>query len=356
MLPENLMQRCFDLAIRGKGVVAPNPMVGAVLVHQGVIIGEGWHKAYGLAHAEVNCFEQVPPSQKHLISESTLFVNLEPCAHYGKTPPCAHRIIQEGVKKVVIANKDPFEAVNGRGITILQEAGIAVEVGLLEAEGAWLNRAFFTFHKEHRPYVVLKWAQSADGFIAPTTPSRLQISGPISNCWVHRWRTEHAAIMVGHTTALVDDPQLTARHWEGMQPLRIVIDRSGTLQRSAAIFQHPTPIWILNEHKTEQDGNVYWWKLPMGLALWPALMELLYKNDIQSIIIEGGAHVLQQCLELGLWDEARVFTGSREMQQGLAAPKLASAHLAATMSLLQDTFSLYIRQGSSYSFNDFYNL
>lgn len=356
MLPENLMQRCIDLALRGKGSVAPNPMVGAVLVHQDTIIGEGWHKAYGLAHAEVDCFEQVPPELRHLIPESTLYVNLEPCAHYGKTPPCAHRIVKEGVKKVVIANQDPFEAVNGRGITILQEAGIEVETGLLADAGAWLNRAFFTFHKEHRPYVVLKWAQSADGFLAPATPSRLQISGPISSRWVHKWRTEHAAILVGHNTALIDDPQLTARHWPGKQPLRIVIDRSASLPRTAAIFQHPSPIWIVNEHKTEQEGNVHWWQLPMGSALWPALMELLYNQGIQSIIIEGGAQVLQQCIDQGFWDEARVFTGATHLQQGLAAPKLVSAHLATIMQLHQDSMSLYLRQNSGYSFDDFFNL
>ena len=342
MADEVFMRRCLELAERGKGYTAPNPMVGALLVHNGRVIGEGWHRAYGKDHAEVDCLNNVAEEDRHLIPESTMYVNLEPCAHHGKTPPCAGRLVQERVKKVVIANRDPFDQVNGKGIEILKTAGVEVETGLLDKEGKWLNRRFFTFHAKKRPYIILKWAQTPDGCMAPPDKSRLQITNSHSMQLLHKWRTEEAAIMVGTTTAINDNPQLTARLWKGKQPLRIVLDRSLKIPATHHIFDGATDTWVVNEVKNEVSGNVKYVQLVFDDTILTQLCEHLYKAAILSLIVEGGAQLLNNMISAGLWEEARIFTGGTTLHGGLQAPHLQNGERVIETNLVQDRLDVYI--------------
>lgn len=344
------MQRCLDLAQMGKGNVAPNPMVGAVLVYNGRIIGEGWHRKYGEAHAEVNCLESVAEDDKHLVPESTMYVSLEPCSHYGKTPPCAVRLVAEQVKKVVICNDDPFEKVDGRGLQILNTAGIETETAILKEKGEWLNRRFFCFHKQKRPYVILKWAQTENGYFAPYGNRRYQLSNEYSARLVHKWRTEEAAIMVGTNTALADDPQLTARLWNGNQPLRIVIDRSLVLPNSLKLFDNNVETWVFNDKKDDVIGNVSYVKVDFDDSLPGTILSELYKANIQSIIIEGGAKLLHSFIEKGLWDEARVITADATLSHGIAAPLLTNGSKEFDMRFGTDTLTLYVNNKSAYPY------
>ncbi|MCU0387858.1 MAG: bifunctional diaminohydroxyphosphoribosylaminopyrimidine deaminase/5-amino-6-(5-phosphoribosylamino)uracil reductase RibD [Chitinophagaceae bacterium] len=298
--------------------------MGSVLVYNDRIIGEGWHEKFGESHAEVNCLENVAASDRHLIPESTIYVSLEPCAHFGKTPPCANRIVAEGIKKVVVGMRDPFSRVNGKGIAILQDAGIEVVTGVLEDECRWQNKRFLTFHEKKRPYLHLKWAQTADGFMSGENHSRLKISSPITDRLVHKWRSEEAAIMVGSQTALLDDPQLTNRWWTGPQPVRIVVDRELRLPESLKLFSDNVLTLILNEKKELQEGAVRWLKMPRLSADEPELItEALYKLGIQSVLIEGGASLLNSFINKGLWDEVHIITNRNLMvQNGLRAPLL----------------------------------
>lgn len=327
-------------------------MVGAVLVYEGRIIGEGWHKKYGEAHAEVNCFDSVKEEDRHLISESAMYVSLEPCAHYGKTPPCANRIIAEDVKKVVICNRDPFDQVAGRGISILEEAGIEVTVGILEKEGRWLNRRFFTFHEEKRPYIILKWAQTADGFIAPEDGSRMQISNKQSSQLVHKWRTEEAAIMVGYNTALADDPELTARSWKGNNPLRIVVDRDLSLPQELKLFNSQAETWVLNNVKSDRVDTVSFVKIDYFNELVNSILEFLYKANKTSLIVEGGTKLLQQFIDAGLWDEARVFTANQHLGKGIQAPELTDSHKVLNQVISSDTLGVCLNNGIKYAFKE----
>lgn len=337
------MQRCLQLAGLGAGYVAPNPLVGAVLEYNGRIIGEGWHRQYGKAHAEVNCLHAVAAEDKHLIKESTLYVSLEPCAHYGKTPPCAHRIVQEGIKKVVIGTVDPYKEVAGRGIAILQDAGIKVEKGILNELCRWQNRRFFTFHEKKRPYVHLKWAETADAFIAASNSRRLKISGEVTDRLVHKWRSEELAIMIGTQTALVDNPSLTNRIWWGADPVRIVLDRNLSLPQSLTLFNDTGTTWVLNER---MDGLMENKRLVKGSDLSPAtILEILYVNGIQSVLIEGGARVLNSFLETGLWDETHIIVSSNIFAGlGTAAPKTPSAILKESFSLGNDRINRYVNE------------
>jgi len=344
------IKRCFSLAELAKGYTTPNPMVGAVLVHDGRIIGEGWHKQYGQAHAEVNCLESVANEDKALIPGSTMYVSLEPCAHHGKTPPCALRLVAEKVKKVVIANIDPFEKVGGRGIEILNDAGIETETGVSDKEGAWMNRRFFCFHREKRPYIILKWAQSANGYIAPADKSRLQLSNTHSRQLVHKWRTEESAIMVGHATALADDPQLTARLWQGPQPLRIVLDKDLKLPHSLALFNTEADTWIVNHHKEAAEGHVQYVKLPFYENLLPQLLTRLHEANRLSLIVEGGAALLQSFITAGLWDEARIFTAPVVLPDGLPAPQLTNAAAAFSTELDTDRLHVYTNIHTHYPY------
>lgn len=249
------MHRCLQLARLGAGAVAPNPMVGAVLVHEGRIIGEGYHRQYGCPHAEVDCLQSVLEGDKHLIPQSILYVSLEPCAHFGKTPPCADLIIGHKIPHVVVGCRDPFPAVNGKGIEKLQAAGTHVEAGVLEAACRKLNERFFTFHQQHRPYVVLKWAQTADGKMAKDGPERLLISNAMTNRLVHRWRSEEMAILVGTNTAWADNPSLTTRLWPGPNPVRLVVDLHLRLPKNLHLFDASAPTLVFNllQH-TVDDG------------------------------------------------------------------------------------------------------
>lgn len=347
---ELYIKRCLELAALAKGYVAPNPMVGAVLVHNGRIIGEGWHKHYGQAHAEVNCFESVTDADKHLVPESTMYVSLEPCAHHGKTPPCAWRIVYENVKNVIICNIDPFEKVGGKGIEILTQHHIHSQAGILNAAGLWLNRRFYCFHQQKRPYIILKWAQSANGFIAPADKSRLQLSNKHSKQILHQWRTEESAIMVGYNTALNDDPQLTARLAEGPQPLRIVLDRKLQLPKSLKIFDTAATTWIVNEEKEERQGNVHYIQLDFYKDILPQLMEKLHAAGKLSLIVEGGASLLDSFIEKGLWDEARIFKTPVTIAEGIAAPLLPHSNLSLQTPLGTDMLEMYVNDRSEYPY------
>jgi diaminohydroxyphosphoribosylaminopyrimidine deaminase/5-amino-6-(5-phosphoribosylamino)uracil reductase len=344
------MSRCFQLAPRANGHTTPNPMVGAVLVHNGRVIGEGWHHHYGADHAEVNCIKNVIDADKHLIPESTMYVNLEPCAHYGITPPCAGRLVQERVGKVVIANTDPFEKVSGKGIGILREGGVEVETGVLEREGLWVNRRFFCYHSRNRPYIILKWARSRDGFIAPADGSRVQISSPESMQLVHKWRTEESAILVGAHTARNDDPQLTARLWKGKQPLRIVLDRKLTLPHTHHVFDSAAATWVINEEREAMQGNVHFVQIAFDEDMLWALMSRLYDARILSLIVEGGAQLSGSFIGAGLWDEARIFTGAPVLEKGVSAPVLTDGVHAFSCPLGPDDLTVFVNKQSAWPY------
>jgi diaminohydroxyphosphoribosylaminopyrimidine deaminase/5-amino-6-(5-phosphoribosylamino)uracil reductase len=343
------MQRCMELAQRAKGHTAPNPMVGAVLVYNDRVIGEGWHHYYGADHAEVNCLTNVAEPDKHLIPQSTMYVSLEPCAHQGITPPCAVRLVKEQVKKVVIANADPFEKVSGEGIKILQDAGIEVLTGVLEKEGLWLNRRFFCFHSRQRPYIILKWAQTKDGFIAPADRSRLRISGNASQLLLHKWRTEESAIMIGTTTAINDDPQLTARLWPGRQPLRIVLDKDLRVPATHHLFNEDAATWIVNQQKETLHGNIHHIRLTFDDTLLAQLLHRMHEARLLSLVVEGGAHLLDCFIQQGLWDEARVFRGEMSIANGIAAPAMTGAPVMSS-ALEHDTLQVWVNSNSPYKY------
>ena len=320
------MQRCLELARLGAGYVAPNPMVGAVLVHEKRIIGEGWHEQYGEAHAEVNCINKtIQNGFEDLIHVSTLYVSLEPCTHFGKTPPCSDLIIKNKIPKVVIGCRDPFKEVDGKGIEKLRNAGIDVSLGVLEEECKELNKRFFTFHTQHRPYVLLKWAQTNDGFIAPAMDAangnRLLISYEYSNRLVHQWRSEEASILVGTNTALLDDPALTTRLWPGLSPVRLVVDLNLKLPQSLKLFDQQQRTIVFNTVKHEEDGGTLYYQLTEDVNIVHQISNALYQLKIQSVLVEGGARLLQSFIDAGLWDEARVITNTQlEIGTGLKAP------------------------------------
>ncbi|MGB4771406.1 MAG: bifunctional diaminohydroxyphosphoribosylaminopyrimidine deaminase/5-amino-6-(5-phosphoribosylamino)uracil reductase RibD, partial [Chitinophagaceae bacterium] len=255
------MLRCVELAGKGTGHVAPNPMVGAVLVHEQRIIGEGWHQQYGEAHAEVNCIKTVAPQDLALIPESTMYVSLEPCAHFGKTPPCADLIIAHQIPRVVIGSQDPFPDVNGKGIAKLRAAGVDVVTGIASEACEKLNRRFFTFHRQHRPYVILKWAMSANGKMAANGDERLLISNELSNRLVHQWRSEEAAILVGSRTALLDNPSLTNRLWTGQHPIRLVVDMDLSLPPHLHVFDGQTPTIVFNTLKHDMNDALKFYQV-----------------------------------------------------------------------------------------------
>lgn len=349
MSHEEYMMRCLKLAQNALGYVRPNPMVGAMLVHNDRVISEGWHHYYGAAHAEVNCLENVAPEDAHLIPECTMYVNLEPCAHYGITPPCATRLISEKIKRVVIANTDPFNEVDGRGIAILREMGIEVITGVLEKEGYWLNRRFFCSHVSKRPYIILKWAQSTDGFIGTVERGRAKITGQESQRLSHRWRNHEAAIMVGFATALNDNPQLTARLHKGRQPLRIVIDRDLQLPLTHNVFKDDAATWILNRRHETISGNVHFIRLNFD-DLLPSLLERLREARILSLVVEGGAQLLASFINAGLWDEARVFTGPGLLGAGVAAPVLTNEIDAFSSEHGKDNLHVYTNKNSGFEY------
>ncbi|MDN3583277.1 bifunctional diaminohydroxyphosphoribosylaminopyrimidine deaminase/5-amino-6-(5-phosphoribosylamino)uracil reductase RibD [Mucilaginibacter flavus] len=332
------MRRCLELAELGAGLVSPNPMVGAVVVHDGKIIGEGYHQKYGQAHAEVNAIAQVInnfDNAAELLKQSTIYVSLEPCAHYGKTPPCADLIIKHQIPQVVVGTRDPFPQVDGKGIEKLEAAGIKVLSGVLEKECQWLNRRFFTKVQKHRPYIILKWAQTQDGFFAPAERSQLWITGPESRRLVHKWRSEEDAILVGKNTAAIDNPQLNVRYWEGRSPKRVVIDRRLELNKTLNVFDQSVETLVFNEVKFNVDGKNKYIALEDFERYVPQyILYQLYLQDIQSVIIEGGAHTLQTFIDADLWDEARVFTGKTVLAKGIKSPQITG--ILAGESLVGD--------------------
>jgi len=336
------MSRCLQLAKLGKGNVAPNPMVGTVLVYEDKIIGEGYHQQYGKAHAEVNCINSVSEANQHLIPLSTIYVSLEPCAHFGKTPPCANLIIQHKIKKVVIGCRDPFEQVDGKGIEKLENAGIAVVTGILEDECKELNKRFFTFHTKHRPYIILKWAQTADKKIAHTTAERLLITNEYTNRLVHQWRAEEAAILVGTNTALLDNPSLNNRLWHGNDPVRLVIDLQLKLPSSLNIFKGTQRTIMFNTVKQEERGNTLFYRLSADAELLDQLLDACYQLNIQSVLVEGGAKLLQTFIDAQQWDEARIITNKELIiHEGLAAPQLAAGSVVKEENIFSDNIQFY---------------
>ena len=317
------MQRCFQLAEKGLGFVAPNPMVGCVIVHNNNIIGEGYHQKFGQAHAEVNAIASI--EDKSLLSESTLYVNLEPCSHFGKTPPCSDLLIEHKIKRVVVSCLDTNPLVAGKGITKLRNAGIEVFTHVLETEGRTLNKRFFTYHEKKRPYIILKWAQTKDGFISKVPPFIKEenwITNNQSKKLVHTWRSQEQAILVGTHTALIDNPALTVRLAEGKNPIRILIDKKLEVPLSNAIFSQEAETIVFTEKAQADKNNISYHQIDFEKDSMQQILNDLYDKKITSLIIEGGAYTLQSFINKKLWDEARVFTGNKYFQSGIKAPVL----------------------------------
>lgn len=317
------MFRCLELARRGMGSVAPNPMVGCVIVCQGKIIGEGYHQKYGEAHAEVNAINSI--SNHDLLKGSTLFVTLEPCAHFGLTPPCSDLIVEKQIPTVVIGTIDPYAEVAGKGIEKLKKAGIDVEVGILEKECREINKRFFTFYEKKRPFVILKWAQTQDGFIdIDRTIEKFDmptwITGELALRRVHKMRAEEDAIMVGTNTALKDNPSLTVRLCEGQNPTRIVLDKNLRLPKNLNLFDGSVDTLIFNSVKNKKENNISFIKIDFSVNIIPRILTELYNRKIQSLIVEGGKQLLESFIKTQLWDEAHVFEGIKKFHSGIHAP------------------------------------
>ena len=373
------MHRCLELAKLGAGYVAPNPMVGAVLVHEEKIIGEGHHQNYGGPHAEVNCINSVKKEDENKISSSVLFVSLEPCSHFGKTPPCSDLIIANKIPEVVIGCRDPFKEVDGKGIEKLKTAGIKVTYGILEKECQQLNKRFFTFHQKHRPYIILKWAETADGKIAPnggeriTEPllndetnlkneisisedsalvaspvggsrkgARLNISNEQTNRLVHKWRSEEASILVGTHTALLDDPELTTRNWSGPSPVRLVVDMDLKLPSTLKLFNGQQRTVIFNTVKHEEHDNLIYYQVTGDVSLVHQIINALYQMKIQSMLVEGGARLLQSFIDEEMWDKVRKIKNEElKISNGLAAPELLLKNEKQEIKILNDSIKIY---------------
>ena len=321
--PQKFMQRCLDLALLGMGDVAPNPMVGCVIVHEGTIIGEGYHQKIGGPHAEVNAIRSV--LNPELLVQSTLYVSLEPCTHFGKTPPCSDLIIEKRIPHVVIGTIDPFVKVAGKGIERMQAAGIKVEVGVLEKKCRELNRRFFTFHEKMRPYILLKWAQTLDGFIdtdRTETQHPTWITNALAKRLVHKQRSEESSILIGTNTAEFDNPALTVREWTGNQPIRMVIDHTGRLDTDLHIFDNKAETWVFTGVEKADSGNLKYIRLNFDRDILPQLLSELYKRGILSVVVEGGSILLNSFLQDGFWDEAFVYTGNQFFGKGVEAPHI----------------------------------
>lgn len=319
---EIYMQRCIQLAQNGLCNVAPNPMVGAVIVCDGKIIGEGYHVRCGEAHAEVNAIRSVKDSS--LLKRSTIYVSLEPCSHYGKTPPCADLIIEKQIPRIVIGCQDPFSKVAGRGIRKLRDAGREVIVGVLEEECRRLIRRFITFHTLHRPYITLKWAESADGYIdvCRKDGSPTVLSSPLTSMLVHKRRAEHSAIMVGTNTARLDNPGLTVRQWYGRNPVRVVLDRKAALSPELHLFDGSVPTIVFTEGNHASRPNVDFITIDYDGDILPQMMETLYERGLQSLLVEGGSALLQSFINAGLWDEVFIEECPQILHSGVKSPEM----------------------------------
>jgi len=340
MSEERFMQRALQLASLGIGPTSPNPSVGCVVVHEGKIIGEGFTSPYGGPHAEVNAINSV--SDQSLLADSTVYVTLEPCAHFGKTPPCADLLVRMQVKKVVIACRDPFEEVDGKGIEKLENGGVEVELGMLEKEALEMNRRFFTFHLHNRPYVILKWAQTSDGFIARKNYDSKWISNPYSRQMVHKWRAEEDAILVGKNTAIYDNPSLNVRDWKGKNPVRVLLDSNLEVPNDYHLFDDSVKTLILNLQKNEVRENVHWIKVD---TIDPtSILQILYEHRIQSVIVEGGSQVLNSFIAENCWDEARVFQSEEKFESGITAPSINKSSLKFSKFIAKDKLEILINR------------
>jgi len=335
------IKRCFELALKGNAGVAPNPMVGCVIVHNHQIIGEGYHKAYGDHHAEVMAINSV--TEDALLPESTVYVNLEPCAHYGKTPPCADLIISRKIKKVVISNTDPHEKVAGKGIEKMVASGIEVVSGVLEKEGHELNKQFFTFHQKKRPYIVLKWAETSDGFMGRFSDdaSSKQISNALSNRFVHELRAQSGAILIGTNTAVQDNPSLTTRLVDGKNPLRVVLDSKARIPESHTVFTDGNETIIIGPSRP--NSRVEYIDIPNDAQYWPSVMRTLYQRNILQVLVEGGRRIHEQLIDQGLWDEAIVITSDAKWENGVRSPILNNTKLRS-FTLDNDTITHYLNR------------
>jgi diaminohydroxyphosphoribosylaminopyrimidine deaminase/5-amino-6-(5-phosphoribosylamino)uracil reductase len=332
------MSRALQLASLGKGRVSPNPLVGCVIVHKHKIIGEGWHQKAGEPHAEVLALQSV--KDDGVLKEATVYVTLEPCSHFGKTPPCADLLIDKKIKRVVIGSKDPNPLVAGQGIEKLREAGIDVIEEVLNAESIMLNKAFFTYINKKRPYIILKWAQTSDRFVARHNYDAKWISSVLSRQLVHQTRSEVDAILVGKNTVLYDNPTLTTREWAGHSPIRCVIDHNCILAKDLHIKDRKVLTYIFNLKMSDQKENLIWVKLSQDSFI-NDLMAFLYAQNIQSVLIEGGTQTIEHFIELNLWDEARVFTSPNKFEKGILSPQLKSAILVKTSQIEDDQLQIW---------------
>jgi diaminohydroxyphosphoribosylaminopyrimidine deaminase/5-amino-6-(5-phosphoribosylamino)uracil reductase len=327
------LRRCIEIAQNGLGNTAPNPLVGSVIVHENKIIGEGYHQNFGGPHAEVNAINSV--KNPLLLEKSTLYVNLEPCSHYGKTPPCADLIIEKKIPRVVIGILDSNEKVSGRGRDKLIAAGVEVVTGCIEDECWELNKRFFTFHEKKRPYIILKWAETSDGFIdiirEPSTKAHpTWITDETVRALVHKWRAEEQAIMIGTNTALFDNPKLNTRDWHGQSPLRVVLDRTLRLPKQLHVFDGSQPTLVFTEQKSQNSNNLNYIQIGFDDKILDTILNELVQRNIQSVIVEGGAKLLQSFIEKGLWDEAMVFRSDMSFGNGVKAPVLKNIPVLST--------------------------
>jgi diaminohydroxyphosphoribosylaminopyrimidine deaminase/5-amino-6-(5-phosphoribosylamino)uracil reductase len=341
MQHQHYMQCALQLAAQGYGNVAPNPMVGCVIVRNDVIVAEDYHRNYGQAHAEVNAINKI--KDKSILAQCTVYVSLEPCAHFGKTPPCANLLIQHKVKHVVVATLDPNPLVAGKGVAMLRNAGITVDVGVLEKEAQELNKRFFVNQTTQLPYVILKYAQSANGYIAAITPNGKQpvaITNAHTNQLMHQLRAGEQAIMVGYNTVLIDNPSLTTRLVAGKNPTRIVIDYDLSLPLSNLFFDNNAKVIVINTLKTEVVEHIQYIQITKEASL-ESIFKLLYSQNISSIIIEGGTQLLQRCIDATMWHEAIVITSNVVINNGYAAPVFTNKKLMSTTKVLNDTVEYY---------------
>jgi diaminohydroxyphosphoribosylaminopyrimidine deaminase/5-amino-6-(5-phosphoribosylamino)uracil reductase len=342
------MKRCLELASRAEGLTYPNPLVGSVIVHDGLIVGEGYHLRAGAPHAEVNAINSVP--DRAMLKSSTLYVNLEPCSHFGKTPPCADLIIAESIPRIVIGTLDTSDKVSGKGLARLREAGREVIAGVAEEESRRINRRFFTVHEKRRPYITLKWAQSVDGYLDILRSDKNRtgpnwITGNAERVLVHKWRAEEQSILVGAETIRADNPRLNVRDWRGNDPLKLILSSSGSLDKGLAVFG-PDDGVVVFTHNTDGDiSNATRVKLNMNEPSSYQIATYLFESGIQSLLIEGGARVLDHFLSTGLWDEARIFTGKDRFNAGVKAPVIKGKLLSVT-HFSSSNLEVYLNDGS----------
>ncbi|GAA3517609.1 bifunctional diaminohydroxyphosphoribosylaminopyrimidine deaminase/5-amino-6-(5-phosphoribosylamino)uracil reductase RibD [Aquimarina addita] len=342
-IDEIYIKRCIQLAKNGLGTTYPNPLVGSVIVHQGKIIGEGWHYQAGEPHAEVHAINSVKDTS--LLIDATIYVSLEPCSHYGKTPPCCDLIIAKGIKKVVIGTIDPFAKVSGTGIQRLINAGCDVKIGILEKECQELNKRFLTYHNHKRPYVILKWAETADGFIAPKKRSERApawITNTYSRQLVHKWRAEEQSILVGNQTVIQDNPKLTIRDWSGIHPIRISIDLHHKIPKDSKILDQQVKTMIVTTQKNSliNATNLLYEFTDPTPNIADKLCNILHTHTIQSILVEGGTQTIQSFIDLNLWDEARVFKGTTYFKAGIKAPVIKGT-LISEEKIIDDHLKKY---------------